>query len=117
MQNKMSNFNYSLRVDRVGLDIDVSLRISALHFITCYGFIKIHSTRLIIPCGSVRWIWMLMRFSVYRETPKQYTKIRRKSQAKTPCPVIAGYGFSLTEEIEVHGLLICPEVSLLITDR
>ena len=28
MQNKMSNFNYSLRIGQVGLDIDVPLRIS-----------------------------------------------------------------------------------------
>ena len=50
MQNKMSSFNYSLRFDifnyslrfgQGGLDIDVPLRIAALHFITCYGLIKI----------------------------------------------------------------------------
>ena len=28
------------------------------------------------------------------------------------CAVVADYGFSLTAEIEAHGLLICPEASL-----
>lgn len=37
MQNKMSNFNFTLRFGKGGLDIDMPLRIPALHFITCYG--------------------------------------------------------------------------------
>lgn len=32
------------------------------------------------------------------------------------CAVVTGYGPSLTEEIEAHRLLMCPEVSLLIAD-
>ena len=31
-----THFNYTLRVGKDGLDVEVPFRISALHYITCY---------------------------------------------------------------------------------
>ena len=90
----MSNFNYSLRFGQVGLDIDVPLRISALHSITCYGFIKIHSTRFNYS----------LRFGQVDLDAHVPLRI-------STCAAVAGYGIFLTEEIEAHRLLICPETS------
>ena len=103
----MSNFNYSLRFGQVGLDIDVPLRISALHFMTCYGFIKIHSTRFnySLRFGQVNLdAHVLLRISACVFLLGRFCGFLR---------IVAGYGISLTEEIEAHGLPICPEVSLL----